>query len=316
MEKDISIIIPVYNMGNIINDTLSAFATQTDKHFKIIVVDDGSTDNGAQVIKSWQEKNVMDIEYVFQQNKGVSAARNNGIEHCVTPYLLFCDADDMMPSYSVELVRNLIPRCDVLAGLASRNMKEMNNTRNYYKRWGGVDYELKQFLFKNTSFHFCSFAYRLDILNRWNIRFTVGSKYGEDEEFTWKYLCHCKTSVSTKDVLYYYRTNPQSATQQISWLRTNGLDSMIRVYEYYKKEKHPFAKELLTFGVPREKLYILKLFAQAKRWDLYTKLIESDDYAQYDIIRLLKFPDIRIRAVALVQSISPYLCYKMLGMFS
>ena len=181
---------------------------------------------------------------------------------------------------------------------------------------GGVNYELEHFLFKNISFHFCSFAYRIDVLNQYKIRFTVNSKYGEDEEFTWKYLCHCKTSVSINEVLYCYRTNPQSATQRISWLRTDGLDSMIRVYEYYKQNKHPFAKELLTFGIPREKLYILKLFAKAKRWDLYTKLLESNDYKQYDIIKLLRFPDIRIRAIALLQSISPYLCYQALRKFS
>lgn len=90
------------------------------------------------MIRKWQERKDIDIEYIHQQNKGVSVARNNGIEHCETLDVLFCDADDMMPNYSIEMVRKLISKCDIVAGLASRNAGKMNSrNNNYIESWGG-----------------------------------------------------------------------------------------------------------------------------------------------------------------------------------
>lgn len=312
MEKDTTIIIPMYNMGELIGETLDGFAKQTDKNFKIIIVDDGSTDNGYDIIKQWQNKGCLEIEYVLQDNSGVSSARNNGLDHCKTPYVLFCDADDIMPFYTVELIRNNIKRFDVVGGNAKRFISEINPMLKSTESQKGIDCLMNKFLHDNVSLHFCSFAYRMEILNRYNIRFSSDLKYGEDEEFTWKYLCHCKTAIYTTNILYYYRQNPLSATNKISWLRTNGLDSMIRVSEYYMNKKHPFGQELKSLGVPKEKLYILKLFAKAQRKDLYYKLIECEEYLDYNVKSLIKFPDFKIRMTAILYCISTQLCFSLL----
>ncbi|MEJ7770119.1 MAG: glycosyltransferase [Chitinophagaceae bacterium] len=86
----VSIIIPCYNHGNYLGEAIESIIAQTYRHYEIIVVDDGSTDDSkAQALK-------YEINYVFQLNQGLSAARNTGIKHSKGKYLVFLDADDLL----------------------------------------------------------------------------------------------------------------------------------------------------------------------------------------------------------------------------
>ena len=87
-----SIIIPLYNKAHTIERTINTILNQTFKEFEIIVVNDGSTDNGVDVIeKCFPGKGIRIIE---QNNKGVSVARNVGVENASYEYIAFIDGDD------------------------------------------------------------------------------------------------------------------------------------------------------------------------------------------------------------------------------
>lgn len=308
-----TIIIPVYNMGYIIEETLQALSKQTLKGFKVLIVDDGSKDNIKEIVDKWQQLGIINIEYIYQDNQGVSAARNNGLNHCRTPYVLFCDADDIMPYNSIEIVKNKIANHDVVAGLASRNLEDAHHLINSFSSREGIDGLMKKFLYDNASLHFCAFAYKLDILNKHKIRFSDDLKYGEDEEFTWKYLCYCKTASFVEIPLYCYRANPQSASNSVSYRRTQVIDSMIRVSDYYRNNNHPFYNALSSMGIPRAKLAILKQFAVNQCKELFIQLLDDSKYSKYKIRNLLSFPDIRIKLASAVLFISPKIFYKLIG---
>lgn len=108
----ISVIIPLYNMQNYIEDTLLSLEKQTYKNFKIIIVDDGSTDKSSKIIQNYHDKNSLNIEYIYQENQGVSTARNTGLDHCNTDYIYFCDADDMLPYNAFEVIMKYAPFYD------------------------------------------------------------------------------------------------------------------------------------------------------------------------------------------------------------
>ena len=89
---DLSIIIPVYNASLLINRCLDSVFNQTTQYtYEVILVDDGSTDNSIEIIKSRKEKN---ITLYQQKNSGPSVARNKGIELAKGEFIAFLDADD------------------------------------------------------------------------------------------------------------------------------------------------------------------------------------------------------------------------------
>ena len=92
MEK-ISIIVPVYNTSPYLEKCLDSLVNQTYKNIEIICVNDGSTDNSAEILHRYSEiySNVIAID---QENQGVSAARNNALDKADGDYLMFVDSDD------------------------------------------------------------------------------------------------------------------------------------------------------------------------------------------------------------------------------
>lgn len=94
MKPLVSVIIPAYNSADFIADTIESVLTQSFTDFELIVVDDGGTDGQKRVIENFLLQDQR-IKYLFQENKGVSAARNTGFKHSSGKYIAFLDADDV-----------------------------------------------------------------------------------------------------------------------------------------------------------------------------------------------------------------------------
>jgi glycosyltransferase involved in cell wall biosynthesis len=95
----ISVIIPTYNYGEFICDSIESVINQTYKDFEIIVVDDGSTDNTPEVVKKYKDR----VSYIYKENEGPSSARNYGIKNAKGEYLCFLDSDDIFLPEKLEL---------------------------------------------------------------------------------------------------------------------------------------------------------------------------------------------------------------------
>lgn len=95
----VSIIIPTYNHARFVGQAVDSALAQTYPDVETIVVDDGSTDETRAVLDSYQGQ----INYIFQENRGLSAARNTGIRAAQGDYFLFLDADDLVPVHKLEL---------------------------------------------------------------------------------------------------------------------------------------------------------------------------------------------------------------------
>jgi len=90
---DISVIIPVYNVEKYIEQCLGSVVNQTLKNIEIIIIIDGSTDNSENIARNFAEK-YSNITIVKTENRGLGAARNEGIKHAKGKYLSFIDSDD------------------------------------------------------------------------------------------------------------------------------------------------------------------------------------------------------------------------------
>lgn len=86
----VSVIIPTYNRANFVTAAIDSVLAQSYTDYEIIVIDDGSTDNTKEVLQPYRDK----IHYIYQPNKGVSAARNTGIKEAQGDWIAFLDSDD------------------------------------------------------------------------------------------------------------------------------------------------------------------------------------------------------------------------------
>jgi len=97
----VSIIIPVYNAGNYIAETINSVHNQSYTNWELILINDGSKDNSAIVIQEFLQD--PRITYYYQDNAGVSTARNIGIKKCRGKYIAFLDADDLWLRENLEM---------------------------------------------------------------------------------------------------------------------------------------------------------------------------------------------------------------------
>jgi hypothetical protein len=103
----VSVVIPLYNKGPYIARTLDSVLCQTFQNFEVIVMDDGSTDNGAEVVRMFHDPR---IRLIQQENHGLSATRNRGVGESRGAFIAFLDADDEWMPEHLEVLERLRER--------------------------------------------------------------------------------------------------------------------------------------------------------------------------------------------------------------
>jgi glycosyltransferase involved in cell wall biosynthesis len=101
----VSVIIPAYNQENYLQKAIQSVLNQTYQTLEILVVDDGSTDETAQVAKAFPDER---IRYIYQENRGLSAARNTGIRQSTGKFITFLDSDDQFLPEKIETLVNIL----------------------------------------------------------------------------------------------------------------------------------------------------------------------------------------------------------------
>jgi glycosyltransferase involved in cell wall biosynthesis len=127
----VSVVVPLYNTENYVARAIDSVLAQTFQDFELIVVDDGSTDSGPDLVRKYQDPRV---KYYSQSNRGPGAARNRGIKESTSPYVSFLDADDewlpdFLQKYLEALMRN--PECDYVVGPYFEGVQQIDKSKNW-----------------------------------------------------------------------------------------------------------------------------------------------------------------------------------------
>lgn len=249
-----SIIVPVYNGEEYLAQTLECLLSQSEKDIEIITVNDGSTDSTQNIIEEYAKKDSR-IKAVYQENAGVSAARNNGIERACGEYIIFIDSDDLlgdgalatlyaaMQSTSADLA--IFRTQSFGAGVGQYNpivdeliqLKEINC---YDKRL------LRNFIVSNK-------CYRAELLKKSGVRFPP-MRYSEDGAFFMQFVHTVKPRITgVADALFMYRQHAGSVTHRVnaSLIRefSKSMDFVYKTvsasFEDAPELKEPYLQEIL-----------------------------------------------------------------------
>lgn len=204
MEKKLTIIIPVYNRESTIEQTIESIENQTIKDFEILTVDDGSSDNSKNVIKKLMEK-YRNIRYIYQENAGVSSARNTGIKNAKTKYISFLDSDDFYEEKFVEKMLNKIEENNsdiVCCGYYKKNNNDKRKVRTLFRK----KRVLLNYILGNNKFHTSSFVFKREFIINNNIYFDSELSWGEDIYFFVKAMSKTEKINLVNDYLSTYIT--------------------------------------------------------------------------------------------------------------
>ena len=277
-----SIVMPCYNAEKFLDETFEGLENQTCQDFEVVCINDGSKDGTLERLCSWQKKGTLDIKIIDKENGGVSAARNDGIRAASGKYVVFLDADD---AYHEEYVERLIGAieqsgADVAYCRLNRRYEDVMAAKpgevapTVHTRKEAMD----NLLYRMGEFGFYCYVYRRDWLTEQGLLFDVNTKFGEDREFNWKYICHCKNACFVDVPLYWYRINAQSATgAKASWRKTDLLYAVKRIEEYLEENKCEYTAEFESYMYARAMWAVAKTFAVSSDKELYARLQKEFD---------------------------------------
>ena len=239
-EPLISVIVPIYNVAPYVKKCLDSLQNQTMKEIEVICIDDGSTDRSGDIAEEYASSTVPIFRIIHTENRGLSAARNRGVDEARAPWLMFVDSDDWVDSRYCE-----IPFRSAIENEA--DLVIFGSYRTNYK--GKIKREKKREVKSGIA------AAEDVILNpvAWNklyrdelfteIRYPEGHVY-EDIATTYKLIDKASKIYLCKENLYFYRKR----TGSICYSNSNKRDAYSASRQRYK--------DLITMGYSEERLRI------------------------------------------------------------
>ena len=310
-EIKVTVIVPVYNVESYIRQCLDSLLNQTLRNIEIIVVDDGSPDNCAQIVDEYAISDNR-IKVIHKKNGGVSAARNDGIERITGKYIFFCDSDDWLTEDALEKMfkRAEDSRSDVLISdfyeavedeyiikkmfsneFVTDDIETLRTLQNTVLPKGVTALRCKDF-----KRGYCLGApwhhlIRSSIIIDNNLRYdTYVRGIFDDGLFMLNVFEHAKRVAYLSENTYYYRIVSGSLTHRFN---PAILDTYARVYErleefgkmYHKDSSYYDAYYIRVIGYLNKAMSICFLNPENKdiekvRYEKFIDMVNSEPYAK------------------------------------
>lgn len=264
MRESISIIVPVYNSAKTIQKCIDSLLNQTYPCFKLIIINDGSTDDTLKILKRFKDSR---IEIISQNNKGVSVARNVGLDHANSKYVTFVDSDDYVGK---NYLNNLIKGYENGGELSISGINYVINNKFIQKKFEPRKYDSSQLLIEilkddGIMGYLWNKLWRLDIIKKNNLRFDPQVMMAEDLLFSVQYI-KWLTSAHVLPFSDYYHCDTNTSLSKST--------SLVHKNENYKKGFIDFInveKKIINL-IPEENV-IARLNAKAKLGITYANFL-------------------------------------------
>lgn len=260
---EVSVIVPVYNACDNIEDTLNHIICQNFDDFELIIIDDGSKDDSVKIIKKLMDKSTVNYKLIEQENLGSSAARNNGLANSNGKYVVFVDDDDLIgENHLKNLYSSIINQNTSFAFTEmfkiSKEFEYLSSNNVYASLKDKVKIStgdlIKQELLMRIPFSFAQIMYDKSIIDKFNIKFNEKITYGEDTDFALRSLINGKDVGLTNKPSYFYLQH-DSLTSKSFLNRFDFVFVLEELADYYKEINESKNKELIdliyTYRIPK-----------------------------------------------------------------
>lgn len=263
----LSIIVPVYNVEAYIATCLDSILSYSGSEIEVIAVVDGSKDGSEKILREYGKKDTR-LRIITQENQGVSAARNKGMEAANGEYLTFVDADDWLDTRALQNILaylNQDVRQEELIFTAYTEVLANNNRDKTFVLPETPDVQqLYELAITGAQMNYCwGKIYRTDIIKKHRLAFRRDVKIGEDIIFVLDYLEYVTKAKYLSDKLYYYRQNNASVMQTVNTNRFYEMEhSYKRRQEFCDTYKLSELEVQMKLYYRRTIYYYLKLIQQ------------------------------------------------------
>lgn len=300
----ISIIIPTYNRGHIVLDTLKSIQNQSYTAWECIIVDDGSTDNTENIIN---ELIIIDSRFKYYKRpkkliKGPNTCRNFGFSKSKGAWIKWLDSDDLLHKNCLKQKVNFIEAsldaviCKV--ELTHFGTSKFIKENKIYSRNLITDY-----LTNNISFYVSGPLWNKKFLDKQPELFDVNISNLDDWDFNLRMLYHKPKMYFLNERLVQYRRHENSLSNEIGKLNLKEIKS-----EFYARDKHVcLLKSFDKKNAHLLNLYIIKRYRQL----LHFALIRKNSISKYLFNNLVKHQYVNANFFGLLKSTIGYLFYKM-----
>ena len=278
MEKDlISVIVPIYNVEKYMGYCLNSICNQIYKNLEIILVDDASTDNSGKLCEEYAAKDSRIICIHHENNQGLSAARNHGVEKASGKYVVFVDGDDEIEYNMVEILYEAINKYNVpVARCGARRVNKLGVLKEDGINEKIIKYEVLEgwkYLIKYDRCSACCGMYEIGLAKK--MKFPNGLSF-EDYYLLPRLFCKVNKIVYVGNAMLYHWYIRTGSITQTSYQR--GLDPdftlvTLKNLEYFKKT---YNEKSFTFLIMQE--FMLRRFVSEY---LYTRKYDGKFLINY-----------------------------------
>lgn len=220
--KKVSVIVPVYKAEKSIKRCIEAILDQTYKNIELILVDDGSPDRSGIICDMYQ--NYDRVKIIHTPNKGVSHARNVGIDYATGDYIAFCDSDDFYDkNFIKKMIRTAVKyNSDIIVcGYYLEEQKQFKSSIKSDARFIGENEIVEHCSVDNEFGGFCwNKLYKAKVIGK--SRFPEDMDIMEDTYFLFEVIQKANCMYYLNEALYYYCDNKDSAVRNISNLYSDN----------------------------------------------------------------------------------------------
>lgn len=287
-----SVIMPIYNTGKYLNDSIGSLLNQTigfEKNIQLILVNDGSTDDSEEMCLKYKNQYFNNIIYVLKKNGGLSSARNIGLDYATGQFINFLDPDDLWSNNTFKYVSKffkLHPKIDLVAG----RMKYFEANEDFhpldYKFYKSRIIDLRE-EYKCIHMSVSSCFFRSSAI--YTKKFIEGLISGEDTRFVNILLLNKPFMGVLRKALYFYRKRADSS----SIVQTSKFNDVF--YFITPKLVHHYLLNL-SMALYNKALPFIKYYIA---YDLLFRII-GQSYKYLNLSKLVKYHQIILKLLKIV----------------